>query len=177
MPNRPSIHNVGCQRDGPRPRVGSRAGEIAAADAKDRLDVTGMVVAPGFIDVHTQADDVWERPQAENFVKRGVTSIVAGNCGGSADDVAAGNLWVPFTRYLFNSVFIAVVGTGVYILVASLAARVVRPLARLPSGPPQPAADRGDHQLLQAPARDRREQRALQLTGAIRRFIATGKAA
>ena len=34
----------------------------------------------------------------------------------------ADNLWVPFTRYLFNSLFISVVGTGVYVIIASLAA-------------------------------------------------------
>lgn len=34
----------------------------------------------------------------------------------------AGNLWVPFSRYAFNSIFISVVGTGVYVIVASLAA-------------------------------------------------------
>ena len=64
-------------------------GRIAAEDAKETLDAKGLVVAPGFIDVHTHADDVWERPRAENFVRMGVTSIVAGNCGGSAEDVAA----------------------------------------------------------------------------------------
>jgi N-acyl-D-amino-acid deacylase len=64
-------------------------GTIAAADAKETLDARGLVVAPGFIDVHTHADDVWERPHAENFVRMGVTSIVAGNCGSSADDISA----------------------------------------------------------------------------------------
>lgn len=34
----------------------------------------------------------------------------------------ADNLWVPFTRYLFNSVFVSVVGTLAYVLVASFAA-------------------------------------------------------
>ena len=32
------------------------------------------------------------------------------------------NLWVPFSRYVFNSVFVSVVGTALYILVASMAA-------------------------------------------------------
>lgn len=32
------------------------------------------------------------------------------------------NLWVPFSRYVFNSVFVSVAGTGLYILVASMAA-------------------------------------------------------
>lgn len=32
------------------------------------------------------------------------------------------NLWVPFSRYLFNSIFVAAAGTVIYILIASLAA-------------------------------------------------------
>jgi N-acyl-D-amino-acid deacylase len=63
-------------------------GTIARSSAATVLDVTGLTVAPGFIDVHTHADDIWERPRAENFVRMGVTSIVAGNCGGSAADIA-----------------------------------------------------------------------------------------
>ena len=34
----------------------------------------------------------------------------------------ADNLWVPFTRYLFNSIFVSVVGTLLYVIIASLAA-------------------------------------------------------
>ncbi|MCC7230337.1 MAG: amidohydrolase family protein, partial [Fimbriimonadaceae bacterium] len=53
------------------------------------LDAKGMVVAPGFIDVHTHADDDLRRlPEAENFIRNGVTSIVTGNCGGSVRNVA-----------------------------------------------------------------------------------------
>jgi ABC-type glycerol-3-phosphate transport system permease component len=32
------------------------------------------------------------------------------------------SLWVPFSRYLFNSLFVAVVGTVVYVILASMAA-------------------------------------------------------
>ncbi len=73
--------------------VAVKAGRIAAigslprGSAKDTIDATRLVVAPGFIDVHTHADDLAETPRAENFVRMGVTSIVAGNCGGSALDV------------------------------------------------------------------------------------------
>jgi N-acyl-D-amino-acid deacylase len=63
-------------------------GELASRDGRDAIDATGRVVAPGFIDVHTHADDITERPRAENFVRMGVTSIVAGNCGSSALDIA-----------------------------------------------------------------------------------------
>ena len=56
--------------------------------AKTEIDATGLIVAPGFIDVHTHADDVADMPRAENFVRMGVTTIVAGNCGGSTLNVA-----------------------------------------------------------------------------------------
>ena len=55
--------------------------------AATEIDATGLVVAPGFIDVHTHADEIAEQPRAENFLRMGVTSIVVGNCGGSALDV------------------------------------------------------------------------------------------
>jgi N-acyl-D-amino-acid deacylase len=60
-----------------------RIGRIAPAEARQRIDATGLVVAPGFIDVHTHADDIATKPLAENFIHMGVTSIVAGNCGTS----------------------------------------------------------------------------------------------
>jgi len=62
-------------------------GRLARDSAREAIDATGLVVAPGFIDVHTHADSIADTPRAENFVRMGVTSIVAGNCGGSALDV------------------------------------------------------------------------------------------
>jgi N-acyl-D-amino-acid deacylase len=73
--------------------VGVRGGRIAVVGRIDRaeatriIDATGLFVAPGFIDVHTHADDVAENPRAANFVRMGVTSVVAGNCGSSAADI------------------------------------------------------------------------------------------
>lgn len=72
--------------------VAIKGGRIAAigriwGDAKTEIDATGLIVAPGFIDVHTHADDIAELPLAENFARMGVTSIVVGNCGGSAEDI------------------------------------------------------------------------------------------
>jgi N-acyl-D-amino-acid deacylase len=62
-------------------------GTVVRGAGRDSIDAKGMIVAPGFIDVHTHADDLVEQPRAENFVRMGVTSIVAGNCGGSALDI------------------------------------------------------------------------------------------
>ncbi len=56
--------------------------------ARTEIDATGLIVAPGFIDVHTHADDIARNPRAENFVRMGVTTVVGGNCGNSALDVA-----------------------------------------------------------------------------------------
>src|SRR5438270_16273 len=70
-------------KDGRIARIGHIAGE-----AKTQIDAHGLIVAPGFIDVHTHADDIAEMPRAENFARMGVTTVVVGNCGGSTLDVA-----------------------------------------------------------------------------------------
>jgi len=62
-------------------------GSLAKATAADVIDAAGLTIAPGFIDVHTHADDIADTPRADNFVRMGVTSVVAGNCGGSALDI------------------------------------------------------------------------------------------
>jgi N-acyl-D-amino-acid deacylase len=64
-------------------------GDLSTATAATTIDARGLTVAPGFIDVHTHADELAEHPRAEHFVRMGVTTVVAGNCGTSADDIAA----------------------------------------------------------------------------------------
>jgi N-acyl-D-amino-acid deacylase len=63
-------------------------GTIAATQGARSIDARNLIVAPGFIDVHTHADDLADHPAASNFVHMGVTTVVAGNCGSSAPDVA-----------------------------------------------------------------------------------------
>ena len=64
-------------------------GGLAGATATRTIDATGRAVAPGFIDVHTHVDEIATQPAIPHFVRMGVTTVVAGNCGGSACDVAA----------------------------------------------------------------------------------------
>jgi N-acyl-D-amino-acid deacylase len=75
--------------------VGIKDGRIAAigqlprSQAAQVIDAAHLVVAPGFIDVHTHAENIVDHPAASNFARMGVTTVVAGNCGTSALDVAA----------------------------------------------------------------------------------------
>lgn len=69
--------------------VGLRGGRITAigdlADhaALERVDATGLVTAPGFIDVHAHDDEHLLRTGDEPHPKalQGVTTVITGNCG------------------------------------------------------------------------------------------------
>ena len=56
----------------------SRSG-LADAGAKTVVDVSGLIVAPGFIDNHAHIQTtIHEHPLAENFTRQGITTIIAG---------------------------------------------------------------------------------------------------
>ena len=72
-------------KDGRIARVGRIGPDASAART---IDAHGQIVAPGFIDVHTHVESIYNQPAAENFVRMGVTTLVTGNCGTSTTNVA-----------------------------------------------------------------------------------------
>ena len=64
-------------------------GKLNNYAATKTLDAKGLIVAPGFIDVHTHCEgDEKKNPLAQNFLLDGVTTVVTGNCGSSNTDLA-----------------------------------------------------------------------------------------
>lgn len=57
-------------------------GRLDAADAERALDADGLIVAPGFVDLHTHYDSqlFWD-PYCTVSGYHGITSVVIGNCG------------------------------------------------------------------------------------------------
>ena len=64
--------------------------QAAESSARRTFDADGLVVAPGFIDMHSHADfTLPSYPGALNSVSQGVTTEVVGNCGYSPAPLAA----------------------------------------------------------------------------------------
>lgn len=96
--------------------VAVRDGRIAAVgdlhqkSAKESVSVEGLVVAPGFIDVHTHDDRLLlVDPLMEPKVSQGVTTVITGNCGislaplGSHEPVPPLNLVADPGSHRFDS--------------------------------------------------------------------------
>lgn len=99
-------------------------GDLTDASAGERINATGLVAAPGFIDIHSHATSgsiegsaVVQRPEAENYIRQGVTTVLGGQDGSSMADVGA------FLAYLDENP--AAVNVGVFFGHGSLRGRVL----------------------------------------------------
>jgi N-acyl-D-amino-acid deacylase len=60
----------------------ANVGKLDTVDSEKGIDVTGLVVSPGFIDIHSHSDlTLLINPRAESKIRQGVTTEVIGNCG------------------------------------------------------------------------------------------------
>jgi N-acyl-D-amino-acid deacylase len=59
-----------------------RIGLIGEVEVKRTIDAKGLVVSPGFVDIHNHSDfNIMINPQAESMIRQGVTMLVFPNCG------------------------------------------------------------------------------------------------
>ena len=64
-------------------------GELSGLEAHERVELNGLAVSPGFIDLHTHSDfTLLVNGRAESQVHQGVTTEVIGQCGHSCAPVA-----------------------------------------------------------------------------------------
>ena len=95
-----------------RANVGILDGKIAAISqdgpltGRQTLDATDLIVAPGFIDIHSHADWVLPLPDHDQILAplllQGITTLVTGNCGFSPAPVTEESqpLLVEFSEML-----------------------------------------------------------------------------
>lgn len=77
--NKPYRADVGIRR-GKIKEVGILTGKKAS----HVIDASGLMICPGFIDLHTHADrSILKHPDGHNYIRQGVTTVLGGNCGGS----------------------------------------------------------------------------------------------
>jgi N-acyl-D-aspartate/D-glutamate deacylase len=66
-------------------------GDLSNSTTRETIDAKGLVISPGFIDMHTHLEPIMAMPLAESLVRQGVTLALGGPDGGSP--------W-PFGSYL-----------------------------------------------------------------------------
>lgn len=78
-------------------------GRDVKVTAKKTIDAKGLIIAPGFIDVHTHLEGDEEKdPTAANFIYDGVTTVVTGNCGSSNLDIKKYLQWIDSLKLSIN---------------------------------------------------------------------------
>jgi N-acyl-D-amino-acid deacylase len=78
-------------------------GKTNNATAIKVINAKGLIVAPGFIDVHGHIEGgIFETPSADNYIHDGVTTVITGNCGGSADDLKKFFFYIDSVKTAIN---------------------------------------------------------------------------
>jgi N-acyl-D-amino-acid deacylase len=93
--------------------IGIRNGKIAKisrwklrfARSSKKVKIDGLIVSPGFIDVHTHIEPylLTKGPFiGENFLRQGITTLITGNCGTSLINVKELSRWISKKGSLLN---------------------------------------------------------------------------
>ena len=62
---------------------------LSTKKARQVINASGLAVTPGFIDAHTHTDtELIANPNAESYIKQGITTEISGNCGSSPFPIA-----------------------------------------------------------------------------------------
>jgi len=83
----------------------AKIGALGSARAEITLEVDGLAVAPGFIDVLSHSDaylTLFTAPGQESSVSQGVTTIIGGNCGYSLAPLAFPGTLIAEQRWTDN---------------------------------------------------------------------------
>jgi len=63
----------------------SEIGDLKGKSGREEIDASGMIAAPGFVDIHGHSDYfILAEPAAPSKLLQGITTEIAGNCGYSA---------------------------------------------------------------------------------------------
>jgi N-acyl-D-amino-acid deacylase len=66
-------------------------GDLSGKTAVRTIDAKGMVISPGFIDIHTHCEEGLGKPGSNanlNYLMQGTTTVVTGNCGSGIVKIA-----------------------------------------------------------------------------------------
>jgi len=83
--SKPTVTDIGIRGD----RIVAM-GDLSESKAEQRIVLDGLDVVPGFIDIHSHAvrgtresSGIFKHPDAENYIRQGVTTVIGGPDGGS----------------------------------------------------------------------------------------------
>ncbi len=78
-------------------------GDLASAGAERRIDAAGLVVSPGFIDMHNHSDTtLLDEPNCESMIRQGVTTMVLGEGGSQGPRHPGDRPWTTLGGYFDN---------------------------------------------------------------------------
>jgi N-acyl-D-aspartate/D-glutamate deacylase len=75
-------------------------GNLADATADRTIDAKGLVVSPGFIDMHNHSDNtLLDEPRCESMIRQGVTTMVLGEGGSAGPTRDTRDQWTTLGEY------------------------------------------------------------------------------